>query len=117
MCSTSINVERIVDMKLFDSHKDMLITIQAIKMKRSDTKDICSNLPTNVDHIRKTMSRSYIRDLILRSTVNNISVKDLFDLMNRSGIKEIIVEEELDNLILSGEVFRPKEGFLRKVDP
>ena len=116
-CSTSIDLERMVGMKLFDSHKDMLTTIQAIKMKKIDIEDISTKLPIHIDRIIKPVNRSYIRDLILRSTIDIISFNDLFDMTNRSGIEETMVEEELDKLISSGEIFIPREGFLRKVDP
>lgn len=104
-------------MKLFDSHDDMLITIQAIKMKSNDIKCISTTGSGPVYQRKKPVNRSYIRDLILRSTIEIISEKDLFEIMNHSGIEESTVEVEVDNLILSGDIFRPKGGFLKKVDP
>ena len=116
-CGTSIDIDKIVGMKLFDSHKDMLIMIQAIKMDNNDKESIITTLPGHCDHRRKTENRSKIRDLILRSTTEIISIKDLLEMMERSGIERSIVELELNNLVSSGDIFKPKEGFIKKVEP
>ena len=116
-CGTSIHIEKIEGMKLFDSHKDMITMIQAIKMENDDMESNTTTLPGHCDHRRKTVNRSNIRDLILRSTTEITSVKDLFELMKHSGVERSLVEVELNNLVSSGDIFKPREGFIKKVDP
>ena len=91
--------------------------IQAIKMENDDMESITTTSPGNCDHRRKAINRSNIRDLILRSTTEITSVKDLFELMKHSGIERSLVEAELNNLFSSGDIFKPREGFIKKVDP
>ncbi|MCK5773826.1 MAG: hypothetical protein KAH57_08560 [Thermoplasmata archaeon] len=115
-CGTTIDVDKIIGMKLFDSHKDLLTMIQALKMKKDCIKPDPPALPVYRNKRKKIINRSDIRELILRETIDLKSIKDLYKVVKNSGIEESIFELELNRLVSTGDIFKPKEGFFKRVD-